>query len=88
MHGVLIAHYDARVSLIQVRHVSSRTHAVLKARAAERGVSLQEYLVRLLDEHASSPTVDEILERAGGRSGGRIGLERAADDVRSDRDRR
>jgi hypothetical protein len=32
--------------------------------------------------------MSEILERVGHRSGGRLGLSRAADDVRADRDNR
>ncbi|MGH3930177.1 MAG: FitA-like ribbon-helix-helix domain-containing protein [Pseudonocardiaceae bacterium] len=71
---------------IQVRHVSSGTHAVLRRRAAELGLSMQEYLVTLLDEFASKPTVEEVLRRAGGRAGGRIGLRQAADELRADRD--
>ncbi len=73
---------------IQVRNVSSETHAVLRRRAVERGMSLQEYLVALLDEVASKPTVAEVLRRAGGRAGGRVGLREAADELRADRDSR
>lgn len=73
------------MTLIQVRHVPPATHAVLRQRAAERGLSMQEYLVRLLDEFAATPTVDEVLRRAGGRAGGRIGLADAAEDLRTDR---
>lgn len=32
------------------------------------------------------PTVEEVLRRAGGRAGGRIGLRQAADELRADRD--
>ncbi len=49
---------------------------------------MQEYLVRLLDEFAAKPTVEEVLHRAGGRSGGRVGLVRAAEELRADRDAR
>ena len=76
------------MTMIQVRHVSAATHAVLRQRAAERGLSMQEYLVRLLDEFAAKPTVEEVLCRAGGRSGGRVGLVRAAEELRADRDSR
>lgn len=76
------------MTMVQVRHVSAETHAVLRTRAAERGLSLQEYLVRLLDQHAATPTVDEVLRRAGGRAGGRVGLRRAAEDLREERDER
>jgi hypothetical protein len=76
------------MTTIQVRHVSPATHAVLRRRAAERGMSMQEYLVTLLDEVASKPTVEEVLTRAGGRAGGRVGLAEAADTLRAERDAR
>lgn len=51
-------------------------------------MSMQEYLVALLDEVASKPTVAEVLRRAGGRAGGRIGLRDAAEELRAERDAR
>jgi len=41
-----------------------------------------------LAERLRPPTLDEVLDRAGGRSGGRVPLERATADVRADRDAR
>ena len=49
---------------------------------------MQEYLLQLLCEQARTPTLDEVLERAGGRAGGNIGLEAAVAAVRADRDSR
>ncbi|MGI9004493.1 MAG: FitA-like ribbon-helix-helix domain-containing protein [Pseudonocardia sp.] len=74
------------MTTIQVRHVSSSTHHVLRQRAAARGMSMQEYVLALLDEAAARPTVDEVLARAGGRAGGRVGLRQAAEDLRVDRE--
>jgi hypothetical protein len=79
----------ANVSLvpsIQVKDVPSEIHAVLRTRAAAAGQSLQEYLLARLIEDAGSPTLDEVLDRAGGRAGGRAGFEAAARAVRADRD--
>lgn len=73
---------------IQIRVVSEETHAVLRRRAAEAGMSLQEYLRSLLDEVAARPTVREVLARAGGRAGGRVGLAAAAAHLRAERDAR
>lgn len=73
---------------IQVRNVRDDTHAVLRARAGAAGMSLQEYLAKELDDLAARPTVAEVLERAGGRSGGRLGLSAAARQLRSERDSR
>lgn len=73
---------------IQIKDVPEHTHAVLRRRAAAAGQSLQEYLrIRLIAE-ADAPTVDEVLERAGGRAGGRVPFSVAADLVRQDRARR
>lgn len=73
---------------LQVRNVSKETHAVLRRRAAEAGMSLQEYLLATLDELAGRPTVEEVLARAGGRAGGRVRLADAAKDLRAERGRR
>jgi hypothetical protein len=73
---------------IQVKDVPRDVHAVLRRRAAEAGQSLQEYLLERLIEDANTPTVDEVLARAGGRAGGRAGLRAAAQAVRAERDAR
>ncbi|MGH8886289.1 MAG: FitA-like ribbon-helix-helix domain-containing protein [Egibacteraceae bacterium] len=73
---------------IQVRAVSEETHAVLRRRAAEAGMSLQEYLRALLDDVAARPTVREVLARAGGRAGGQVGFVAAAAHLRAERDAR
>ena len=73
---------------IQIKDVPEETHAVLRGRAAAAGQSLQEYLRGRLIEEALMPTLKEVLDRAGGRAGGRISLRQAARSVRQDRDRR
>lgn len=73
---------------IQVKDVPDDVHATLRARAATAGMSLQEYLrARLIDE-AHTPTLEEVLERAGGRAGGRAPRRAAVRAVRADRDAR
>ncbi len=73
---------------VQTKDVPEHTHAVLRRRAAAAHQSLQEYLrARLIDE-ASEPTLDEVVDRAGGRAGGSVPLKAAAAAVRADRDRR
>jgi antitoxin FitA len=76
------------VPSIQVKDVPDDVHAVLRRRAAIAGQSLQEYLLALLTEEAGRPTLEEILDRAGSRAGGRAGFEVAVTAVRSDRDTR
>ncbi|HEY3034407.1 MAG TPA: antitoxin [Streptosporangiaceae bacterium] len=73
---------------VQIKNVPEQTHAVLRQRAAAAHQSLQEYLRARLIEEASEPTLEELLERAGGRSGGSVPLQAAVAAVRSDRARR
>ena len=73
---------------IQVKDVPSEVHATLRRRAAAAGMSLQEYLLAHLEHEASTPTIDEVLDRAGGRAGGKAPLKAAVEAVRADRDAR
>jgi len=73
---------------VQIKNVPERTHAILRQRAAAAHQSLQEYLRARLIEEASEPTLDEVLDRAGGRSGGSVPLRSAVAALRADRDRR
>jgi hypothetical protein len=73
---------------VQVKDVPAETHAVLRRRAAAANQSLQEYLRQRLIEEAATPTVEEVLERAGGRAGGSVAFSEAVGVLREDRDRR
>lgn len=73
---------------VQIKDVPEETHAVLRQRAARAHQSLQEYLRCRLIEEASMPTLDEILERTGNRSGGSVSFTAAVEAIRNDRDRR
>lgn len=73
---------------IQIRNVPERTHAILRRRASAAGMSLQEYLLSMVNEDASKPTVEELLRRAAKRSGGRFRMRDAVADLRGDRDPR
>jgi hypothetical protein len=76
------------VPSVQIKDVPAEAHAVLRRRAAAAHQSLQEYLRAWLIQETSRPTLDEILDRAGGRAGGTVSLADAAKGVREDRDRR
>lgn len=80
-------HHGAMVS-VQIKDVPESTHAVLRQRAAAAHQSLQEYLRSRLIAEASSPTLDEVLDRAGGRSGGVVPLADAVRTIQEDRARR
>jgi plasmid stability protein len=70
---------------IQIKGVPEETHAVLRQRAAAAHQSLQEYLRSKLIAEAAQPTVDEVLERAGGRAGGSLSLDDAVTALRFER---
>jgi hypothetical protein len=73
---------------VQIKDVPEETHRVLRERAAAAHQSLQEYLRSRLIEETSRPTVDEVLARVGGHSGGHAGFEEALKALRAERDRR
>jgi antitoxin FitA len=70
---------------IQIRNVPDRTHAVLRRRAEAAGMSLQEYLLSMVNEAAAKPTVEEVLRRTMRRATGTFRLRDAVADLRSDR---
>lgn len=70
---------------IQIRNVPEKTHSVLRRRASDAGMSLQEYLLGLVKDVASRPTVAEVLQRAEKHSAGKFGMQDVVDDLRKDR---
>lgn len=73
---------------VQIKDVPEQVHAVLRRRAAASHQSLQEYLRTWLIEETSRPTLDEVLDRAGGRAGGSVSLKTAVTTLRDERARR
>jgi antitoxin FitA len=63
---------------VQIKDVPDEVHAILRRRAALNGQSLQEYLLDRLACEAGRPTLAEVLERVGHRSGGELPLVTAA----------
>lgn len=55
-------------SLLQIRNVPDEARRVLKSRAAERGESLNTYLLGLIAREVARPTVGQVLERAASRA--------------------
>jgi plasmid stability protein len=49
--------------MIQIRNVPDELHRKLKVRAAERGMSLSDFLLAEVEEIADRPTVAELMER-------------------------
>lgn len=73
---------------VQIKDVPAETHAVLRRRAVAAHQSLQEYLRAHLIAEASQPTLEEVLDRAGGRAGGSVPLADAVRTLRAERARR
>lgn len=48
---------------------------------------MQEYLLAQLTQQAEAETLEEILDRAGARAGGSLGLEFATETLRDERQR-
>ena len=72
---------------VQIKNVPPKVHKVLRRRAAAGGQSLQEYLLAELTRQAEAETLEEVLDRAGGRAGGSLGFDFAAESLRADRQR-
>lgn len=73
---------------VQIKDVPAEVHATLRQRAAAAGQSLQEYLLERLTDEASTPTLDEVLDRAGGRAGGAVPFKAAVAAIRAGRARK
>ncbi|MQA25585.1 MAG: hypothetical protein GEU94_08945 [Micromonosporaceae bacterium] len=74
---------------LQIRDVPDDVHASVRARAAQAGISVSDYLLNLLSELVSRPTMAEIVERAQtlARAGGGASRADVQDAVREGRDR-
>jgi hypothetical protein len=73
---------------IQIRNVPPELHRKLKAKAAERGLSLSEYLLRAAEREAQTLTGAEILERIRARGGGGVPGVDSAKIIREEREAR
>jgi antitoxin FitA len=79
---------NASMPNVLIRNLPDDVHATLQRRAANAGMSLQQYLSSELSQLARNPTMDEVLDRIRTRSGGRVGLQTAVDDLREEREAR
>lgn len=70
--------------MIQIRNVPDDLHRTLKAKAAERGMTLSDYLLQMAEREARQLSVAEISARIERR--GRVSLKtRPADLIREAR---
>jgi hypothetical protein len=73
---------------VLVRDIPDEVHAGLQRRAQAAGQSLQQFLATELTRLATTPTMDEVLDRIGRHRGGRVGLDAAVSDLDDERHRR
>lgn len=73
---------------VQVRDVPEETHAALKRRARREGKSLQQFLSERLEAIATTPTLDEVLDRIEHRRKGHLSAAAAIEAVEAERARR
>lgn len=80
-------YHSAMAKDLHVRGVPDDVHRVLVARAAAKGMSLRRYVIELLSEHASKPTMSEWLAEVAKleRTGMNIDV---AEVLREDREER
>ena len=72
---------------IQIRNVPPQLHRRLKARAAEEGLTLSEYMLRRAERDAKVPTLEEAVRRIRSRKLVRLKTP-PAELIREDRDSR
>lgn len=70
--------------MIQIRNVPDDLHRKLKVRAAQSGLTLSEYLLRMAERDASRPTLEELSARI--RRRGRVATGSSAEIIRRARD--
>jgi antitoxin FitA len=71
--------------MIQIRNVPEDVHRTLKARAAQLGMSLSDYLLAEVTEVAERPTLEELVARLRQRPPVED-VESSADIIRRHRD--
>ncbi len=84
----VICMYYACMPNVQVRDVPEEVHEALVRQAELAGQSLQQYLAAKLALIASTPTIDEVLDRIEHRRKGRLSGEDAIAALESERARR
>jgi antitoxin FitA len=76
-------------STLQIRNVPDEVHAAVRTRAVQAGMSVSDYLLSLIGELVTRPTMAEIVARAAAlaRAGGGTSQSDVRAAVRRGRDR-
>lgn len=61
-------HADGMSKMVQIRNVPDTLHRKLKARAADAGQTLSDYLLAEMERLAALPTREQMLERIRSRT--------------------
>jgi antitoxin FitA len=78
-------HAEHMSKMIQIRNVPDAVHRKIKARAAQSGMTLSDYLLAEIERIAALPTRDEMLARLHARP--RVKLRTpAAEVIRKERE--
>jgi plasmid stability protein len=72
-------------NIIQIRNVLAKTHRKLKVRAAAHGLTISDYLTKLIERDLSKPTREEVFARLQSREPVRLS-KTAAELIRDERD--
>ena len=72
---------------VQIRNIAESKHRKLKARAATSGMTITDYVERLIDRDLERPTTAELIVRARKIAQTSIGTS-SIDELRLDRDSR
>jgi plasmid stability protein len=62
------------MAMVQIRNVPDKLHRELKARAAESGMTLSDYLLAEIREVAVKPTMRQWLDRVSQREPVEVGM--------------
>ncbi len=73
--------------MLQVRNLKSETHRKVKVRAAEEGVTVTEWVTRLIDRELKRPSMAELYARLKTRKPVHLSPS-AAETIRQERDSR
>jgi antitoxin FitA len=74
------------MKMIQIRNVPEDLHRALKARAAQEGSTLSDYILAELPRLADRPTPEQVMQRIRHRTP--VAGPPAADLIRAERDSR
>jgi antitoxin FitA len=86
----MYAMYDAcMASTLQIRNVPDEIHAAVRVRAAQAGLSVSDYLLELIKELVTRPTMAEVVARAKtlAQAGGGASRAEVQAAIRTGRDR-